>query len=181
MRVLFLLLILALPAQAAQATDWQRLKAQGELLVALHPGDDAGALIESLIEGARREILVQAFSFTHERIAKALIAAHRRGVVVRVLIDREQYHKQRNNQGAAVARAGVPLWLDGEHQAAHNKVMIIDAMLPSATVITGSFNFTHGAQFNNAENVLAVRGDTALARLFVENWHRHQSHSQELE
>lgn len=180
MRFGWLILCLALPVQTAQADDWQRLPAQGELLVALHPGDDAGALVESLIHGARRQVLVQAFSFTHERIAKALIAAHERGVDVRVLLDREQHFKQRNDQGRHLVRAGVPLWLDGEHHAAHNKVMIIDAMLPQATVITGSFNFTHGAQFNNAENVLAVRGDAALARLFVENWQRHRTHSMEM-
>jgi phosphatidylserine/phosphatidylglycerophosphate/cardiolipin synthase-like enzyme len=173
-RVLWLILFLALPVRAA---DWQSLPAQGELLLAFQPGDDGGALIESQIRSARRQVLVQAFSFTHERIANALIEAHERGVDVRVLLDREQYLKQRNDQGRRLRRAGVPLWLDGEHQAAHNKVMIIDAMLPTATVITGSFNFTHGAQFNNAENVLVLRGHAALARLFVENWQQHRLHS----
>ena len=31
----------------------------------------------------------------------------------------------------------MPLFIDGEHQIAHNKIVVVDG----ATVITGSFNF----------------------------------------
>ena len=40
----------------------------------------------------------------------------------------------------------------------HNKVMIVDG----EAVITGSFNFSKGAEENNAEDLLAIR-DKALA------------------
>jgi phosphatidylserine/phosphatidylglycerophosphate/cardiolipin synthase-like enzyme len=44
-------------------------------------------------------------------------------------------------------------------------------------VITGSYNFTHAAQYKNAENLLIVRGNLALAKAYAANWQRHRDHS----
>jgi phosphatidylserine/phosphatidylglycerophosphate/cardiolipin synthase-like enzyme len=56
--------------------------------------------------------------------------------------------------------------------------MVIDAGSPETTLITGSFNFTHAAQYRNAENVLVIRGNPALTDLYLQNWRRHYTHSQ---
>ena len=50
----------------------------------------------------------------------------------------------------------------------HNKVMIIGGEV----VITGSFNFTKGAEENNAENLLVIR-DKKLAERYTKNWEEH--------
>ncbi|HEX5538776.1 MAG TPA: phospholipase D-like domain-containing protein, partial [Methylophilaceae bacterium] len=121
---------------------------------------------------------VQAYSFTHDGIARALIAAHRRGVEVRLIADREQTMAIRRGQIPLLAAAGIPVWLDGEHLSAHNKIMVIDAGTPQAAVITGSYNFTKAAQYRNAENVLIVHGDRALAEAYRANWQRHLPHAQ---
>jgi phosphatidylserine/phosphatidylglycerophosphate/cardiolipin synthase-like enzyme len=71
-----------------------------------------------------------------------------------------------------LARRGVPVWLDGNFAAAHNKVMIVDAATPHATVVTGSYNYTTAAQTRNAENVLIVRHDAALALQYRANFLR---------
>jgi hypothetical protein len=42
-------------------------------------------------------------------------------------------------------------------------VIIIDASLASATVITGSYNFTWSAQHKNAENILVLGKNPPLA------------------
>ena len=73
--------------------------------------------------------------------------------------------------------AKVPVFTDSEHTSAHNKVMIIDAGGPNAVLVTGSFNFTHAAQYKNAENVLIFRGNQPLAETYLKNWHRHYKHS----
>jgi phosphatidylserine/phosphatidylglycerophosphate/cardiolipin synthase-like enzyme len=44
-------------------------------------------------------------------------------------------------------------------------------------VITGSFNFTHAAQFRNAENLLILRGHGTLAEAYAANWRRHKIHA----
>ena len=142
------------------------------------PGDDAGKLIADAINGAHRQVLVQAFSFTHHRIAEALIAAKRRGVDVKVIADKEQTEKIFTSMIARIAVAGVPVFLDSDHTSAHNKVMVIDAGSTEATLVTGSFNFTQAAQYKNAENVLVIRGNTALTELYLKNWQHHYGHSQ---
>lgn len=148
--------------------------------VAFTPGDDvAGQIVES-IRQARRQVLVQAFSFTHDGIARALVEAHKRGIEVKLIADREQTEKMQRGQVPGMARAGVPVWLDSEHQSAHNKLMVVDAGLPSARIVTGSYNFTRAAQHKNAENVVFISGNDALVRAYVANWQRHLAHSQPL-
>ena len=79
---------------------------------------------------------------------------------------------------SAIAAAGVPVWLDGEHLSAHDKVMVVDADdAKAAAVITGSYNFTKAAQYRNGENVLVLRGNPALAQAYRNNWQRHLAHA----
>lgn len=173
-----LCLLAALPAQAFQPA--QTAATATDIQVFFTPGDDAAGNIIKAINGARQQVLVQAFSFTHPGIAQALIAAHRRGVDVRLIADQEQTRRIRRNQIATIAAAGVPVWLDAEHNGAHNKVMIIDAdsaNIADVGVITGSYNFTNAAQYRNAENVLLIRANRALTKAYQSNWQRHLPHA----
>jgi phosphatidylserine/phosphatidylglycerophosphate/cardiolipin synthase-like enzyme len=154
------------------------LPATGTVQVAFTPGDDAGKLIADAINDAHRQVLVQAFSFTHRKIAEALIAAKHRGVDVKVVADKEQTHRIPTSVIAKLAAGGVPVFIDADHAGAHNKVMVIDAGSSAATLVTGSFNFTHAAQYKNAENVLLIRGNPALTDLYLKNWRHHYEHSQ---
>lgn len=153
------------------------LPASGTVQAAFTPGDDAGKLIVDTIDGARHQVLVQAFSFTHRKIADALIAAKRCGVDVKVITDKDQAHRIPTSLISKIAAEGVPVFADSNHTSAHNKVIVIDADGPDATLITGSFNFTHAAQHKNAENVLVIRGNVALTDLYLQNWRRHYQHS----
>ena len=153
------------------------LPATGTVQAAFTPGDDAGKLIIDAIDAAQHQILVQAFSFTHRKIADALIGASRRGVDVKVISDKDQIHQIRTSLISKIAADGVPVFTDSAHDSAHNKVIVIDAGGPGATLITGSFNFTHAAQYKNAENVLVIKGNTALTDLYRKNWQRHYEHS----
>lgn len=152
------------------------LPAVGTVQVAFTPGDDAAALVIAAIRDARRQIRVQAFSFTHRAIADALIAAHQRGVDVALIADSEQIDRIPISVARYMAAAGVPVYLDAEHASAHNKIMIIDAD-SAPVVITGSYNFTHAAQYRNAENLLVLRGNPALAQVYAVNWRRHREHA----
>jgi phosphatidylserine/phosphatidylglycerophosphate/cardiolipin synthase-like enzyme len=117
--------------------------------------------------------LVQAYGFTSPDIVKALADAKRRGVVVRVILDAGALSQKKEAIAATtLATAGVPVLVDDAHAIAHNKVMVID----SATVITGSYNFTRSAQERNAENLLVIR-DPSLAGRYGTNWNRHAGHS----
>ncbi len=154
------------------------LPATGTVQVAFTPGDDAGKLIVDAINSAQHQVLVQAFSFTHLKIAEALIEAKRRGVDVKVIADKDQTHRIPTSVIARIVAGGVPVFIDSDHTSAHNKIMVIDAGSPGAALITGSFNFTQAAQHKNAENVLVVRGNAALSDLYLKNWRHHYEHSQ---
>ena len=146
--------------------------ATGNVEIAFTPGDAVDNLIIAAIDRAQSEVLVHAYTFTHRRIAQALVSAKRRGVAVSVLADREQARAVPQNVLPQLVAGGVEVWLDGNFQAAHNKVIVIDAELPHATTITGSYNFTIAAQRSNAENVVVLRDHPAVARAYRENWQR---------
>jgi phosphatidylserine/phosphatidylglycerophosphate/cardiolipin synthase-like enzyme len=161
-------LALAMPAQAIE------LPATGTVEVLFTPWDDAeGALIRA-IDGARRDIHVQAFLLTSRNLARALLAARQRGIAVRLLADREMLAKGQNSRVPELHAAGIEVRLETRYASAHNKILLIDAEGTDPVVITGSYNFTFSAQARNAENLLILRGNPALARAYLNNWRRHR-------
>jgi phosphatidylserine/phosphatidylglycerophosphate/cardiolipin synthase-like enzyme len=162
-RLLIFLMVLVVPVRLA-AEDAR---------VCFTPGDECTDMVVDAIDRARRDVQVQAYSFTSPDIAQALARARRRGVEVAVIVDRSQAGNR--SEGRAVdtlLEAGVAVLVDRAHAIAHNKVMVIDG----ATVVTGSFNFTRAAQERNAENLLLLR-DRDLAGRYAANWLRHAQHS----
>ena len=130
------------------------------------------AVVKAL-DGAKQSVYVQAYSFTSAPIAKALVDAHKRGVQVRMILDKSQ-RTEKYSSADFVAHAGIPVQIDAKHAIAHNKVMVID----EEAVITGSFNFTKAAEENNAENLLVIH-NKKLAAKYLENWQRHAEHSED--
>ena len=138
------------------------------------PKGGCTAHVVSAIDGATEVILVQAYAFTSQAIAEALVRAQQRGVRVEAILDKSQRHEH-DSKAALLHRAGVRVLIDAAHAIAHNKVMVID----HETVITGSFNFTNGAEERNAENLLLLR-DHDVAAKYEANWRAHRSHAQPL-
>ena len=151
-----------LPAAIRQPN---KVQATGTIEVAFSPNGGGASLIIRTIGEAKKTIQVQAYSFTNADIAKALLDAHKRGVNVRVVLDKSQ-ETEKYTSATFLANAGVPVRIDDDFAIAHNKIMILDG----ETVITGSFNFTKAAEERNAENVLVIRGNRELAKLYLQNW-----------
>ena len=135
-------------------------------------GGCTDAIVQEISQ-AKQEILVQAYSFTSKDIAKALVAAHKRGVRTVIILDKSNQSK-RYSAADFTFNMGIPTYIAAKHATAHNKVMIID----KETVITGSFNFTKAAEERNAENLLILRSKE-LAERYIANWEKHKQHSQE--
>jgi len=138
------------------------------------PGDSPTAAIIEMLDNAKESVHVQAYSFTSAPIATALKRAHDRGVAVRVILDKSQKSDKRSS-ATFLTRAGIPVWIDSKHAIAHNKVMIVD----KAIVITGSFNFTRGAEKRNAENLVIINNGRIVNR-YLTNWERCKGHSKVL-
>jgi len=164
----------AIPAHTAQTP----FAAAGTIELAFTPGDAVDATIVAAIAAAEREVLVLAYAFTHPKIAHALAAAHLRGVRVEVIADRGQALELPQSAVPVLAHEGIPVWLDGNFGAAHNKVVVIDADGVHATTITGSYNFTLAAQRKNAENVVVFRDNPDVARAYRAYFRRLQAKAQ---
>ncbi|MFN7095423.1 MAG: phospholipase D family protein [Burkholderiales bacterium] len=134
--------------------------------VRFSPGGQCTAFVVQAIQSTQKTILVQAYSFTCPQIVGALIDAKKRGVAVKVLVDRSQL-TARSSKVSQVLAAGIPIAIDQVPGIAHNKVMIID----DEYVLTGSFNWTAAAEKRNAENLLLIR-DPDIHELYRENWEK---------
>lgn len=151
---------------------------QGTVEALFTPWDDVEAHVLAEIRAARRSIHVQAYLLTSRTIARALQAAHRREVDVRILADAEMVANGENSRIPELASAGIPVWLETRYANAHNKIMLIDADGEHPVVMTGSYNYTWSAQARNAENLLILRDNHPLAEAYLNNWRRHQRDAQ---
>ena len=136
------------------------------------PAGAAQAIVKA-IDASEREVLVQAYGFTHNGIAQALLRAQARGVKVHVLLDEKSDNTNRYVLGL-FDQAQLSVRHDGRHAIAHNKVMVLD----ESVVITGSFNFTNAAETRNAENFIILKS-TDLAQTYKAQWQSHWAHSRD--
>lgn len=137
------------------------------------PKGGATEAIVKEISAAKSEILVQAYSFTSQPIAKALVDAYKRGIKIQAVLDKSQ-RKEKYTSADFIAHAGIPTYIDDRHAIAHNKIIIID----KAILITGSFNFTKAAEESNAENLLVMKGNKQLVERYIRNFEEHKGHSE---
>lgn len=143
--------------------------------VGFSPEGGAEALVLKAIRASKKSIRVLAYSFTSKPIAEALVAAQKRGVDVRAVLDKSQ-RTEKYTSANYLANAGVPTRIDSEHAIAHNKILIIDQQ----HVETGSFNFTASAANRNAENAIVIWNNPQLAEVYAKDWQKHWQHSEEL-
>lgn len=161
--ILLLQTAISLPAYALQST--------GTVEPYFSPDGGCEQAIVNEISQARSEILIQAYSFTNIPIAKALLAANKRGVKIEALLDKSQ-RSEKYTAATFLQNANIPVLIDDRHKIAHNKIIIIDR----ATLITGSFNFSKSAEKQNAENLLVLKGNQALTDRYIANYEDHKAH-----
>lgn len=107
------------------------------------------------IAKAKRSLDLCIFSFTNDDLANEILAAHKRGVAVRIITDDEAM-KGKGADTQRMADGGIPCRTDSEEQYhMHNKFMIVDKKF----LVTGSFNWTFQAGKSNQENVVVLDGD----------------------
>lgn len=124
------------------------------------------------VSSARKTILVAVYSFTSKPIAEALVNAHKRGIEVKVVVDKSQ-KTERYSSATFLADMGIPTRVDSMHAIQHNKFMVIDGL----HVENGSFNYTTAAEKKNAENALVIWNNPKLAAIYAANWEVHWNHS----
>lgn len=131
------------------------------------PEGSAQQLVLRTLDDARESIRLMGYSFTSPDVVKSLVAARRRGVDVRVVVD-DRGNRSRASQSAmnVVVNAGIPLRTNGQYKIMHDKVIITDGQ----NVQLGSYNYTRSAAESNSENALVVREVPALAQTYLAHW-----------
>ncbi|MCH9681806.1 MAG: hypothetical protein K0V04_10265, partial [Deltaproteobacteria bacterium] len=118
--------------------------------------------VRPLIKNASESIDVAVFYLTHKHLTADLIAAHLRGVKVRVIIDATAATNGFTKHELLRA-VGIPVKVEAWGGKMHMKSAVIDGQ----TLITGSMNWTSAGDDTNDENVVIVH-DEALAAQYGE-------------
>lgn len=143
-----------------------KINGSGTIIVAFSPNNGVTATVVNQINQAKQVILVSAYSFSSKEIAQALLLAQKRGVVVKIILDKGQYSHQYSSS-RFFAQQSFDVRIDVSHAIFHDKIMIID----HNCVVTGSFNFTRNAEQKNAENLLVLCGNSQLVKLYEQDWY----------
>jgi len=124
------------------------------------PADDCPGKLVRLLNGASKQLDICVFTITDDRIAEAILDAHRRRVAVRVIADNDKAN-DRGSDVDRLERAGIPVRLDRTECHMHHKFALFDA----SALVTGSYNWTRSAAKYNEENFI-VSHDARLVRTF---------------
>ncbi len=125
------------------------------------PRDNVYLRIVRALDAAQKTADLCVFTITDDRITKAIIAAHHRGVAMRIVSDNDKA----NDLGSDIerlARAGIAVRIDRTPVHMHHKFAIFDGH----TLLTGSYNWTRSANEDNAENIL-LTDDATLVKAFA--------------
>lgn len=154
-----LLIVALLPSPLSVATP--------SVQVGFSPEGSAQQLVLSIIGEAQRDIRLMGYTFTSPEVVRALVAAHRRGVGVWVVVD-AKVNKIGPGRAALnlLVNAGVNVRTVNSYKILHDKVIIVDGV----TTETGSFNFSRSAHRANSENVVVLRDMPEVAKPYLAHW-----------
>lgn len=117
-------------------------------------GPETGLL--AAIDAARAELDIAAYDLDLWSLRDALLAAHRRGVKVRMVMEADQAETE---EVLALTAAGIPLVQDLPDGLMHDKFVVIDRQ----AVWTGSMNFTLNGAYRNDNHLLVLNSPVAAA------------------
>jgi phosphatidylserine/phosphatidylglycerophosphate/cardiolipin synthase-like enzyme len=127
-----------------------------------------------VIDNAAATLDVAMFYFTEDTVAQALLAAHARGVQVRMVLDAGGAANKYSKHGQLCA-AGIAVKIENWGGKSHSKWAVADAATPqTAAVVFGSMNWTAAGNGQNDENTLYIR-NAGLANGFAQEFERQWS------
>lgn len=124
------------------------------------PGEDCRRKLLDLCLAARQSLAISVFTISDNRLSEAIVAAHKRGVLVRVLTDNDKTLDEGSDIASLIA-AGIAVRMDNTPYHMHHKFALVDGH----TLINGSFNWTRSASDFNQENIL-VTNETLLVAAY---------------
>lgn len=111
-----------------------------------------------LINSAQKYIYIPAFLITHKELTDSLIAASKRGVAVKIILDATNTHSGSHSKMKALRDAGIQVKTENWAGKCHSKSIIID----DTYTIIGSMNFSKSGEGANDENLVIIK-DSSIA------------------
>lgn len=137
------------------------------IVIGFSPEGSAQKAILSLIKSAQKEIRLSAYSFTSPEVVSALIAAKRRGVDVKLVVDyKSNTGKSSISAMNLIGNAGIPIRTIDKYAIHHDKFIVVD----EASVETGSFNYSRAANVYNSENAIVLYNMPQVADQYLLHW-----------
>jgi mitochondrial cardiolipin hydrolase len=124
------------------------------------PGEGCRHRTLSLIDHAHASVDVCVFAISDDHLSRALVAAHHRGALVRVITDDDKAF-DRGSDVEELARFGIEVRMDRSEYYMHHKFALFDRRI----LLTGSYNWTRSAAEHNQENLI-VSDDRRLLGAF---------------
>ena len=134
---------------------------------AFSPEAGSEELVLKVINASEHRLRLAAYSFTSPPVVQALLAAKKRGVDVRVVVD-EKGNKGKSNIAALnlLVNADIPTRTIATYAIHHDKFIVSD----EKHVQNGSFSYSKAAAKSNSENVMVVWNNSELATSFLKHW-----------
>jgi phosphatidylserine/phosphatidylglycerophosphate/cardiolipin synthase-like enzyme len=137
------------------------------------PEDKPADRLVALYKGARHEILIATYGLTYPPVVKALVAAKKRGVDVRIITDRGKLDDRNQRSALETLRlAGVPIKVNRHDGLMHMKQVVVDDLVNTS----GSMNQTSSAALYNDERLDILHDPTSTQRAkdkFLRMWADH--------
>lgn len=160
-------LILSRVEKISEIIDQQLIECYPTLAEAhFNPGEKCLLEILRLLNNVKNSIDICVFTITDDRITGAILQAHKRGKVIRIITDDEKMHAP-GSDIIEIANASIPVAIDHAHEHMHHKFAVFDRRI----LLTGSFNWTRSASLGNHENLL-VTDDPRLVKPFNKEFER---------
>lgn len=125
------------------------------------PEESVDDYVVASIQSAKRTVDAVSYEFNLPTMAEALIDAHNRGLIVRLVTDTDSIGEEAVQE---IMDAGVQVVEDNRSAIMHDKFVIVDG----TTLWTGSWNFTENDTYRNNNNLLAITSSRLVANYQTE-------------
>jgi len=127
------------------------------------PGEDCRRQLLDLLVAARMTLDISVFTISDDRLSDAIVAAHKRGIQVRLITDNDKAYDQGSDIFKLIDQ-GIDVRMDNTENHMHHKFAVIDKSI----LVNGSFNWTRSATDYNQENILVTNEPKLVAAYLAE-------------
>jgi phosphatidylserine/phosphatidylglycerophosphate/cardiolipin synthase-like enzyme len=125
------------------------------------PEDSIDDPVVNSLNQAQRTVDATTYDFNLPSMAEAFIAAHKRGVVVRIVTDTDSKEEEVVKE---IQKAGIKVVFDERSAIMHDKFVIVDGLV----VWTGSWNFSNNDTYRNNNNLIGIASPEMVANYEAE-------------